>query len=335
MCTDARRSFISPGTKSSAASAADERLQLIVRVICGPTAGGKSAIAMKLAGKRSLAIISADSRQIYRGFDVGTAKPGASERQHVLHYGIDISSPEERYSAARFADDAREWIADAVARGLTPVVVGGTGLYIKSLFEPLSPVTDLDPHRRSELHEFLREQPIAELRRWCESLDPVRAHLGKTQLIRAIETALLSGEKLSDSHRRHADAVNAKGGADLTPSYLLVDPIEKLHSRIESRVDEMLARGWIDEARALDSSVPSDAPAWNASGYEMIRDVARGVEQLATARARIIIETRQYAKRQRTWFRNQLPADRVTKIDPESPGEDLLVEQWWDAAGVK
>lgn len=308
---------------------------MIVRVICGPTAGGKSAIAMRLAGKHEIAIISADSRQIYRNFDIGTAKPGASDRERVVHYGIDVVPPEERYSAARFADDARAWITSAIARGLTPLIVGGTGLYIKSLFEPLSPIPDLDPARRSELHDFLRGESIAELRRWCEQLDPARAHLGKTQLIRAIETALLSGEKLSDSHRRHAESGSADEPDALTPSYLVVDPIDRLHSRIERRVDDMLARGWVEEARHLDSSVPAEAPAWNAAGYEAIRGVARGEEQLATARARVIIETRQYAKRQRTWFRNQLPPDRVTSIDPESPGGDLLVEQWWEEAGSK
>jgi tRNA dimethylallyltransferase len=166
-------------------------------------------------------------------------------------------------------------------------------------------------------------------------LDAPRAHLGKTQLLRAIETALLSGAKLSDSHRAHNEGGAELTGVPFTPSYLLVDPMEKLHSRIESRVDEMLERGWVDEARRLDSAVPSDAPAWKASGYEAIRDVARGVEQLATARARVIIETRQYAKRQRTWFRNQLPPERVTRVDPESPGGDLLVEQWWEEAGAE
>lgn len=308
---------------------------MIVRVICGPTAGGKSGIAMRLAGNHKIAIISADSRQIYRRFDIGTAKPSASDRERVVHYGVDIVAPDERYSAARFADDARGWISAAIARGLTPVIVGGTGLYIKSLFEPLSPIPDLDPSRRSELHDYLRVQSIAELRRWCEQLDPARAHLGKTQLIRAIETALLSGEKLSDSHRRHAESAAPAAADALTPSYLLVDPLDKLHARIERRVDEMVARGWVDEARRLDSSVPADAPAWNAAGYEAIRGVARGDEQLATARERVIIETRQYAKRQRTWFRNQLPRERVTSIDPDSPGGDLLVEQWWEEAGAE
>ncbi len=306
-----------------------------VPVICGPTAGGKSAIAMKLAENRKIAIISADSRQIYRRFDIGTAKPSSSERERVPHYGIDVIASEERYSAARFANDAREWISAAIEAGLTPVVVGGTGLYIKALFEPLSPVPLLDPARRGGLHEFLSGQPIAELRRWCETLDSPRAHLGKTQLIRAIETVVLSGGRLSDRHRQHADTAELEAPEKLIPFYLLVDPMERLQARIESRVDDMLEKGWVDEARVLDSSISSDAAAWKASGYEVMRDVARGAEQLATARARIIIETRQYAKRQRTWFRNQLPPERVVKVDPESPGGDLLVEQWWEEAGAK
>jgi len=288
---------------------------------------------MKLAEKHRLAVISADSRQLYRGFDIGTAKPAALDRERVAHYGIDVIGPEERYSAARFGDDARGWIGDAVSRGLTPVVVGGTGLYIRALFEPLSAVPELDADRRRELHAVLEAMPLAELRRWAEQIDPVRARLGKAQLLRAIETALLAGEKISDSHRRHASTPAEPEATALTPSYLVVDPVEKLHARIETRVDEMLRGGWVKEARRLDASIAADAPAWNASGYQVVRDVARGAEQLATARARVIIETRQYAKRQRTWFRNQLPPERVTKVDPESPGGDLLVERWWEEAG--
>jgi tRNA dimethylallyltransferase len=299
---------------------------VIIRVIAGPTGGGKSALAMKIAERHPVAIISADSRQVYRAFDIGTAKPSKAEQDRVPHFGIDVADPLERYSAALWADGARQWIAEAVNRGLTPLIVGGTGLYIRALFEPLSAVPALDPARRAELNGFLTAQPMENLRRWCELLDPARAHLGKTQLIRAIETALLAGERISDSHRKPgSDRLGA-----LTPSYLIVDPGPLLHERIESRFDRMVESGWLDEVRLLHRAVPADAPAWNASGYDAMRAVARGQSDLATARARVIIETRQYAKRQRTWFRNQLASSVVARLDPESPGGDLLVERWWD-----
>lgn len=302
-----------------------------IRVICGPTGGGKSALAMRLAERYRIAIISADSRQVYRAFDIGTAKPDTSERHRVLHYGLDLIEPTERYSAARWAEDARKWIALAINRERTPVVVGGTGLYIKSLFEPLSAVPQLDPAKRAELDAFLSTRTIEDLRQWCHLLDPTRAHLGRTQLIRAIETALLSGSKLSESYARDRRAGAAKPEIDeLVPSYLLVDPGAALQKKLEARFDEMIARGWLDEVRRLAEAYPETAPAWKASGYSAMRAVARGETDLATARARVIIETRQYAKRQRTWFRNQLPAESVTRFDPESPGGDLIAQQWWD-----
>lgn len=299
---------------------------MIVRVICGPTGGGKSALAMKLAERHPIAIISADSRQVYRGFDIGTAKATKAERERVPHFGIDVAPPIERYSAAVWADGARKWIADATTRGLSPLIVGGTGLYIRALFEPLSAVPSLEPGRRGELNDFLAAEPMENLRRWCELLDPARAHLGKTQLIRAIETALLAGERISDSHRAPADGELG----ELAPSYLNVDPGAALHERLEKRFDQMVDGGWLDEVRFLHRAVPPDAPAWNASGYDAMRAVARGQSDLATARARVIIDTRQYAKRQRTWFRNQLAPATVTRLDPESPGGDLLVERWWN-----
>lgn len=291
---------------------------------------------MRLAENHPVAIISADSRQVYRGFDIGTAKPSKSEQERIAHFGLDVADAAERYSAARWADDARRGIDESLARGLTPLIVGGTGLYIRALFEPLSAVPMLEPNRRADLNAYLAAQPMDTLRRWCELLDPARAHLGKTQLIRAIETALLSGERISASHRKLGPA-NDPGGDDpaapestgFTPSYLVVDPGPSLHPRIEARFDRMVERGWLDEVRRLHRNVPADAPAWKASGYAAMRSVARGESDLATARGRVIIETRQYAKRQRTWFRNQLASALVTKLDPESPGGDLLVERWW------
>src|SRR5262249_52655285 len=136
-----------------------------------------------------------------RRFDVGTAKPTADERSRVPHFGIDVLDPDERYSAARWAGDAHQWLEKAAADA-TPVVVGGTGFYLRALFSPLFQEPALDPVRRALLQQELADVPVRELRRWCAELDPVRAHLGRSQLLRAIEIAVLTGERMSELHAR-------------------------------------------------------------------------------------------------------------------------------------
>lgn len=291
-----------------------------IPVICGPTASGKSAIAMRLAARRDITIISADSRQIYRRFDIGTAKPSADELRRVPHRGIDVVHPTERYSAAQWAQLAESAIHEALGEDRLPIVVGGTGFYISALFRPLFREPDLDHARRSPLQRELGELPTGELRRWCRSLDPARAHLGRAQLLRAIEVALLSGERLSDLHVARARPRTFRA------SYLLLDPGPVLARRISDRAIAMFDQGWPDEVRALIGDVPDDAPAWGATGYDMVRRFVRGAVDRGSALERVVIETRQYAKRQRTWFRNQLANDEVTRVG-ESDGEDI-VEAW-------
>ena len=292
-----------------------------VRVICGPTAAGKSAIAAALALEYGAAIISADSRQIYRGFDIGTAKPEPSERKAIEHIGIDIADPVERFSASRWATMAMEWIVKH--RDVIPLVTGGTGFYIRALFDPLFVAPEIDEHRRRELEDFLNPLSLVELRRWCGAIDPERAHLGRRQLVRAIEVAVLTGNRISTLHS------TSRTSTTLVPAYLLVDPGSSLAARIEARVDRMIDAGWLEEVRALDASVPENAPAWKASGYGVMRSVARGEVDLSAARDRIIIETRQYAKRQRTWFRHQLGDAHVTRLDPDEPDAQSLAQRWW------
>jgi tRNA dimethylallyltransferase len=297
-----------------------------LRVICGPTAAGKSAIALELAAAYDAAIVCADSRQIYCDFDVGTAKPTAEDCARVTHYGIDVVEPDERYSAARWASDADEWMECACEIEKQPVIVGGTGLYIKALVEPLFAAPEMDAAKRATLEQELEQKSVAELRRWCNELDPARAHLGRTQLLRAIETALLSGSRISELHARD----KAVSAPDQSAEYLLVDPGPSLSQRIETRVDAMLDSGWADEVRDLIRDVASDAPAWKASGYGVMRDHVEGRVDLSSARDRIIIETRQYAKRQRTWFRHQLPVAAVTTINPEDSNSAAAAREWWE-----
>ena len=278
---------------------------------------------MRLAERMPIGVISADSRQVYRRFDVGTAKPTEEERARVPHCGIDVVDPVERYSAATWADSALAWIAETEAAGRTPVIVGGTGFYLRALTEPLFAEPALDAARRARLLARLDALETAELRRWCERLDPERASLGRTQLLRAVEIALLTGVPISRWHREAARPPRARA------RYLVVDPGPALRPAIEQRVDAMLAAGWGEEVEQLRHAVPPDAPAWKATGYGVIRDWVEGRLTRDAARERAIVETRQYAKRQRTWFRHQLAASAVTRIDPRAPNAVDAAWRWW------
>lgn len=294
-----------------------------LRLIAGPTGAGKSALALALAERHDALLISADSRQVYRGFDLGTAKPTAEERAGARHEGIDVADPRERWSAARWAEDAAAWIADAEARHQPAIVVGGTGLWLRALVEPLANVPTMDPERRRALQATLGFLDTPTLRSWVERLDPPRASMGRTQLLRAAEVALLTGERLSELHAAGASQPRRPA------RWVIVDPEEELHARLAARLDAMLASGWPDEVRALIETVPADAPAWNACGYREIRDWVEGRRSAAEAREAILVSTRQYAKRQRTWFRNQLAGEPdVLRLDPRSTDALDRADRW-------
>jgi tRNA dimethylallyltransferase len=295
----------------------------VVAVICGPTAAGKSAIALRLAARHRRSILVADSRQVYRRFDIGTAKPTADERLRVPHFGLDVAEPTERFSAAQWAENAESTLA-AAGVGASPLVVGGTGMYLRALFEGLFVEPAVDLERKARLLAWLDVRPTEELRRWAAQLDPVRAALGRTQLLRAVSVAILSGRRISRLHETNARRPGWR------PRYLVVDPGPALHARIASRLDAMLGFGWLNEVRSLDS-LPDDAPAWKATGYRALRDVVRGSTSLQQARENILIETRQYAKRQRTWFRHQLPDDQTTRLNPERSDTNAMVDAWWES----
>ena len=304
----------------------------------GPTAAGKSALALHLARMRGLSIVSADSRQVYQGFDIGTAKPSDADRQAIPHYGVDVVPPTVRYSAHRWAADAGHWCDEAVRAGTPPLIVGGTGLYVRALVSPLDAVPALDPDRREALAVWLAACSLDELTRWCRRLDPARAHLGRTQLVRAVETALLAGTRLSDALRTAsgpyaAPDASVDGLMSASIRYLVVDPGPVLADRIAHRVHQMIADGFLQEVERLKQTIAHDAPAWTASGYRVVRDALEGTggpRARDAAIERVIIETRQYAKRQRTWFRHQLPAEQVTRIDPDAPDALEQALAWWD-----
>jgi len=305
---------------SSSGVSAGAEVRAELRIVCGPTGAGKSALALALAEAQGLTILVADSRQVYRGFDIGTAKPTAAERARVPHEGLDLADPTERYSAALWAAHAAQVIQHVgVGRVL---IVGGTGLYLKALTEPLFEEPPIDPVRRAALAAELEPLDTPTLRRWVTHVDACRAGLGRTQLLRALEVAMLTGRRISDLHREAARAPHWRA------RWLVVDPGDDLHPRIERRLGQMLADGWLDEVRVLATSVPDSAPAWNACGYESLREVVRGTGSLNEAQRAILVSTRQYAKRQRTWFRHQLTDQAVTHIDPRSAGAADAAGRW-------
>jgi tRNA dimethylallyltransferase len=295
-----------------------------LHIITGPTGAGKSALAMRLASRHGAVLLSADSRQVYRGFDIGTAKPSRADRDLVRHEGIDVADPTERWSAARFAAAATEWLRVARTSGTPVLVVGGTGLWLRALVHPLAPEPVMDPAERRRMQSALGALETPELRRWVERLDPARAALGRTQLLRAAEVALLSGTRVSDWHAR------APAARPLAARWLVVDPGPPLQGVLATRLDAMLAAGWEDEVRRLGAEVPADAPVWNACGYAVIRDLVLGRLARDEARELVLIATRQYAKRQRTWFRHQLRDEpEVIRLDPRAADAATRAQQWF------
>lgn len=296
-------------------------------VIVGPTGVGKTAVAVALAGKLPITVISADARQLYRGLDIGTAKPGLEILARVPHRGVDLLEPGERYSAGRFARDAAEWVAQSRADGRSPVVVGGTGLYIRALAEGLFNEPVLDPERRERLRTWSSDLEAGELVRWAGRLDARFPGGGRQRAARALEVALLTGRALSWWQRE------ARASGVLRPWYIhLTVPRDVLHRRLATRVDQMLVAGLVDEVRrALDRGIPSDAPGLDGIGYREVVAMLQGSLPEPLLRDAILAATRQYAKRQDTWFRNQLRDSQVWMVNATDSAPliaERLLERW-------
>ena len=300
-----------------------------VPVIVGPTAIGKTAVALALAARLPIEIISADSRQVYRRLDIGTAKPSRRERRRVRHHGIDVVDPGTRYSAGRFARDAECWIDQVRQRDRLPVVVGGTGLYIRALTEGLFLEPALDPERRRALEHWVGGLAGDELVRWAGRLDPGFQGGGRQRATRAIEIALLTGTSLSGWHRQ------ARGQGKIRPWYVrLTAPRPVVAQRIRIRADEMLRRGFIEEVAAvLSEGHPAEAPGLNSVGIREAVEYLHGRRSRAELPEAIAASTRRYAKRQETWFRHQLPGEPLT-VDATKPVEELaeIVAEAWEGS---
>jgi tRNA dimethylallyltransferase len=302
-----------------------------VPVLVGPTAVGKTAVALALAARWSLEIVSADSRQVYRRLDIGTAKPTRKERGRVAHHGLDVVEPGTRYSAGHFARDAAEWIAAIGERGRLPVVVGGTGLYVRALAEGLFREPALDSARRRSLDAFTARLEPLELLRWAGRLDPGFRGGGRQRAARAIEVALLTGHPLSYWQQ----AARARGAID--PWYVvLTAPRPVLHQRIARRAEEMVRRGLIEEVAAvLAEGHPAGSPGLDGIGIREAVEYLHGRRARETVAEAITVSTRQYAKRQQTWFRHQLEGAVLT-LDATRPPERLAAEiaQAWETRGA-
>ena len=302
-----------------------------VPVVVGPTAVGKTAVGLALAAHWPLEIISADSRQVYRRLDIGTAKPTRKERARVPHHGLDLVDPGTRYSAGHFARDAEGWLADIRARQRMPVVVGGTGLYVRALAEGLFREPALDPARRRSLDAFTARLEPLELLRWAGRLDPGFRGGGRQRASRAIEVALLTGQPLS--YWQEA----ARARAALEPWYVVLTvPRPVLHQRITRRAAEMVQRGLIEEvASVLAEGHAPTAPGLDGIGIREAVDYLHGRRPRAAVVEAIAVSTRQYAKRQQTWFRHQL-AGAVLTLDATRPPERLAAEiaEAWERRGA-
>lgn len=305
-------------------------------VITGPTGAGKSEVAVLVAETIDGAVISADSRQVYRHMDIGTAKPGPELRRSVPHYGLDVLDPDERYSAGRFARDAWRWIGESRRHERVPVVAGGTGFFIRALLAPLAPEPEFDPHRRSALRQRLTRLPVRELRRWLQRLDPPRAvdlqgEGGPQRLARSLEVILLSGRSHSWWLARppQTPALNAL-------TFCLTLPREALYRRLNGRFDRMMEAGLLDEVRRLLIQYGEEAPGLRSVGYSELIAHLRGRMSLEEATEEARRTTRRFARRQLTWFRHQLPAGAI-RLDATQPSRrlaDRIVAIWRGAAGV-
>ena len=277
-----------------------------ILAIVGPTAVGKTETALQVAEELGGEIVNADALQVYRGFDVGTAKPTAEERARARHHLIDILDPHERYSAGEFARRARSVIAEIESRGRRAIVVGGSGLYLRALTEGISPIPPGDPQVRRELEARLAEEGLPALSRQLAELDPETAERlapGDTQrVLRAIEVALVSGRPLS-----YWIALRPFGEARIPAIKLgLTIPRSILYDSIAGRAAEMMKQGWLEEVEALlDRGLTRELPAFQAIGYRELADVVEGRLSLEEARERIVRATRRFAKRQLTWFRKE------------------------------
>ena len=273
-----------------------------VLVIAGPTASGKTEMAIDLADRLSIEIVNADALQVYRQLDIGTAKPPANLQEQVPHHLIDILEPDQPFSAGEFARLARAAIADIRSRDAVPVVVGGSGFYLKALFDGLAKIPAIPDGVRKEVGLECDAVGVEVMWQRLHDIDPRFADTVSThdrqRVVRGLEVHRATGRPISEWHERQDDVPQLQ----LCRAALTV-PRQLLYDRIRARTSRMLASGWLQEVRDLRERYASDAPALQAIGYRTLINVLEGRLSSELAFEEITRDTRRYAKRQLTWFR--------------------------------
>lgn len=298
--------------------------------IVGPTASGKSALALRLATERGGEIVSCDSLQVYRGLDIGSAKPTAAERALVPHHLIDVVNPDRPFSAADYARLAREALAGIRERGRLAVVAGGTGLYLRALLEGLFEGPSRDENLRRRLGALAARRGHGALHRLLSRVDPVAARRiapgDRVRVIRALEVFRLTGQPLTV---HHGTASSKLAGFSVRIVGLAPDR-GQLREAVERRTEEMWERGLLGEVRGLlATGYAADLRPLQAIGYRQAVAVIEGRLSEAAARRDIVTETMRYAKRQMTWFRHQ--AEVCWQASPEEALAEAL--RWVEAQG--
>jgi tRNA dimethylallyltransferase len=297
-------------------------MSLPVLVLAGPTGAGKSAWALRLANAAPVEIVSVDSALVYRGLDIGTAKPSATERARVVHHLIDICDPTESYSAGRFVTDALAHIREIQERRHVPLLVGGTMLYFRALLRGLAPLPQASAQRRNQIDARALREGWPALHAELERLDPesaARISPNDPQRIqRALEVYYESGRPLSQLQRR---TVSPLAGEPVWQWALVPGERSRLHERLERRFYSMLAAGFLEEVRSLYARGDLNAglPAIRAVGYRQLWTHLEGEVSLDEATQRGITATRQLAKRQLTWIRSERS---LRWLDPDAAGAE-------------
>lgn len=289
----------------------------IVLAVLGPTASGKSALGLALAGRYGGEIINCDSTAVYRGFDIGTDKLPLDQRRGIPHHLIDIADPTEVYTAAQFARDAERAIRDIHARGRLPILVGGTGFYYRALARGLFPGPGADEELRSRLDRIAARKGPECLHRMLQRIDPDSAGRimprDRKRLVRALEVYYTTGRPLTT---HFADTRSLIADCDIVGLALKLPP-PLTAERVARRVDDQFARGVVDEVKGLLArGVPASARPFGGLVYRQIMEMLRGVRDEAATRELIVQENRRYARRQLIWFRKE-----PTLIWLEGPGE--------------
>jgi len=309
--------------------------------IAGPTASGKTSLALAIAQhlepSGGAEIISVDSALVYKGMAIGTAKPSAAELASVRHHLIDIRDPLNAYSAAEFARDALTCVEDIVSRGKLPLLVGGTMLYFKALFEGLNDMPAADPDVRARIQAEAQAEGWPALHAQLKILDPVTAArlapADSQRISRALEVYRISGQALSSFQLKNITSETTNNQALNTSNVplLSLEPTDRawLHQRIEQRFDEMLAKGFLNEVAALQSrgDLRADLPSMRCVGYRQAWEALEGSLPMSELRDRGVFATRQLAKRQLTWLRG-MSMRSILQAD----GPDVLhqARQWVD-----